>query len=118
MCWIVYVPMTDIGQNLMRAVREEGDKTRALNRELFRECMEVLEEEGRRTRAMIKGISEQIKWISEQIKERNARIDKRLDQMTVTVESTSDEIKATSDDNREFFKQMLEAQNRILERDA
>ena len=38
--------------------------------------------------------------------------------MTVTVESTSDEIKATSDDNREFFKQMLEAQNRILERDA
>ena len=45
-------------------------------------------------------------------------MDKRLDQMTVAVESMSDEIKATWDENRELFRQMLKAQNRILVRAA
>lgn len=37
----------------MRAVREEGDKTRALNKEMFRDFMEAPLREGRQTRSMI-----------------------------------------------------------------
>ena len=37
----------------MRAVREEGDKTRALNKEMFRDFMGAPLREGRQTRSMI-----------------------------------------------------------------
>ena len=127
---IMSTTTTDIGQGLMRAVREEGDKTRALNRELFRDFMEALLREGRQTRAMIGDVGKQIGDVGKQIgdvgkqigelsrkiDERDARMEKRLDRMTSAIEAVSNDIKATSDDNREFFKQMLEAQNRILEK--
>ena len=45
-------------------------------------------------------------------------MENRLDRMSAAVESMSNDVKAMSKDNREFFRQMLEAQNRILEKVA
>ena len=131
---IMSTTTTDIGQSLMLAVREEGKTTRAVNRKLVKYMVKVLDntvrEEGRQTRAAIEEIGRQAE-------ERDARMEKRLDRMSSAVEAVSNDIKAVSndikavsndikavsndikavsDDNREFFRQMLESQNRILEK--
>ena len=107
---------TDIGQNILFAIREEGDKTRASQDNMFTRFIEALREEGDKTRALIA--------------ENGARMDERLDRMTSAIVSVSNDIKAVSNDikavsndiktmsadNRAFFRQMLEAQNRILEK--
>ena len=115
---IMSTATTDIGQNIMFAIREEGDKTRALQNETTTRLIEVIREEGDKTRTVIA--------------ENGARTDERLDRMTSAVVSVSNDIKAVSNDikavsndikamsadNRKFFRQMLEAQNRILEKSS
>ena len=116
----VFTPATDIGRSLMLAVREEGRKTRASNERLVRHMVRVFvkvtREEGRQTRAAIGELGNQIGELGRQIEERDVRMDKRLDRMSAAVEAVSNDIRTMSSDNREFFRQMLAAQNRILEK--
>ena len=106
---IMSMTTTDIGQGLMHAVREEGDKTRSQFKVIVADFMEAVREDGRQTRALIE--------------ERDMRMEKRMDRMSGAIEAMSGEIKAMSGeikamsgDNREFFRQMLVTQNRILEK--
>ena len=133
---IMSMTTTDIGQSLMLAVREEGRKTRAQNKKLTRGLVKAVREEGRKTRAAISDLADVVREegrqtraaiedLGRQMQESNSRMDERLDRMSAAIETVSNDIKATSaaikaasDDNRELFRQMLEAQNRILEKMA
>ena len=64
-----------------------------------------------RNRRMDERMAERNRRMDERMAERDRRMDERLDRMSASVE-------AMSADNRAFFKQMLEAQNRILEKDS
>ena len=124
---IMSLTTTDIGKSLRGAIREEGKhrrkehrqtlkehrKTRQAIHELGEGIMNAIHEEGRQTRESIDALGRQtresIDALGQRMEERDARMDKRLDRMSATIETMSR-------DNRDFFRQMLEAQNRILER--
>ena len=107
---IMSLTTMDIGKSLRDATHEEGEMTRATIRE-------ATHEEGEMTRATIREamtalgerMDERDRRMDERMDERDRRMDERLDRMSASIE-------AMSADNRAFFRQMLEAQNRILEK--
>ena len=107
---IMSLTTVDIGKSLRDATHEEGEMTRATMRE-------AIHEEGEMTRATMREaisalgeqLGSQIAALGERMAERDRRMDERLDRMSASIE-------AMSADNRAFFKQMLEAQSRILEK--
>ena len=82
---------TDIGQSLKDAIREEGAETRA-----------VIVDLGERMDARLAAMDERME-------ERDKRMEERLERMSTSIETISR-------DNKAFFKQMLDTQNRILEK--
>ena len=95
---IMSLTSMDIGEGLKDAVREDGAQTRAAIIELGK----LMEERDKR-------IVNQLVAMDKRMEERDKRMEERMDRMITTVESISR-------DNKAFFKQMLEAQNRILEK--
>ena len=95
---IMSLTSMDIGQSLKEAVREEGDKTRA-----------VLETMGKRMEERDKRIEERLEGIDKRMEERDKRIEESLDRMSTAIETLARESSG-------IFKHMLETQNRILEK--
>ena len=124
---IMSLTTVDIGKNLRDATHEEGEMTRATMREAISALGEQL---GSQIAALGERMDERDRRMDERMDERDRRMDERLDRMSASVEAMSADVKAMSADvkamsadvkamsadNRAFFRQMLEAQNRILEK--
>ena len=130
---------------IREATHEEGEMTRATIREAITALGEQLgsqinalgEQLGSQINALGERMDERDRRMDERMDERDRRMDERdrrmderLDRMSASVEAMSADVKAMSADvkamsadvkamsadNRAFFRQMLEAQNRILEK--
>ena len=140
---VMSLTTVDIGKSLRDATHEEGEMTRATIREAtheegemtratIREAMTALGEQlgsqinalgeqlGSQINALGEQLGSQINALGERMDERDRRMDERMDErdrrMDERLDRMSASIEAMSADNRAFFRQMLEAQNRILEK--
>ena len=125
----MYMPVSDIGQEIVAVIREEGEKTRATTgeegektrattKEVGAAIAEDFREEGRQTRASIGDPCSlpggSIDRPCSQTEERDARMGK-LDQTPADIKATSKAGRANSKAGGNFLRRILAVENRILE---
>ena len=113
---IMSLTSMDIGEGLKDAVREDGAQTRAaitklgkLMKKRDKRVVNQLVAMNNRMEERDKRAEERDKLVVNQLVAMNNRMEERLERMSTALENISK-------DNQAFFKQMLEAQNRILEK--
>ena len=111
------MPVSDIGQEIVAVIREEGEKTRA-TKEVGTAIAEDFREGGRQARASIGDPGSlpggSIDRPCSQTEERDARMGK-LDQTPADIKANSKAGRANSNAGGNFLRRILAVENRILE---
>ena len=109
---IMSLTSMDIGQSLKDAIEKDGVQTRAAIAELGN----LMKKRDERMEAQLVAMGERMEERDKRMEERDKRMEERDKRMEERIERMSTTVESISRDNQAFFKQMLETQNRILEK--